>query len=112
MPTMLGVVSLISYEGEDESMRLNVFGLTAREGDLDTARWIEVHVFENNDIFLYARSGNASYATRAEINDAVTTKIEEHITADSVILADTVTGDKYKIQIQNGQLITVLMEEE
>ena len=44
----------------------------------------------------------------------VTTSIEnkqDKIT-DTLILADTITGAKYAIQIQNGQLVTSLIEEE
>lgn len=33
-------------------------------------------------------------------------------TTDTLVLSDTITGDKYKIQIQNGQLVTTLIEEE
>ena len=31
---------------------------------------------------------------------------------DTLVLADTITGEKYKLQIQNGQLVTSLIEEE
>ena len=55
-----------------------------------------------------------NYYTKVETEEYVNTVIEnkqDKIT-DTLILADTVTGAKYKIQIQDGQLVTSVIEEE
>lgn len=55
-----------------------------------------------------------NYYTKVETEEYVNTAIEnkqDKIT-DALILADIVTGAKYKIQIQDGQLVTSVIEEE
>ena len=104
MPSVMNALLLSTY-GADAN-KAHVFYSMQRLGALDTAPYTEVHILDNGEIYMYIEF--SSIATKTEVND----KIAEHITADAAILADTVTGEKYKIQIQNGQLITVLMEEE
>jgi hypothetical protein len=72
--------------------------------------------------FKVSSTGQGYFASEVYANDSKKLATEEFVTAsienkqdkitDTLILADTITGEKYKIQIQNGQLVTSLIEEE
>ena len=72
--------------------------------------------------FKVSSTGQGYFASDVYANDSKKLATEEFVTAsvenkqdkitDTLILADTVTGAKYAIQIQNGQLVTSLIEEE
>ena len=72
--------------------------------------------------FRVSSTGQGYFASDVYANDSKKLATEEYVTTsienkqdkitDTLILADTVTGAKYKIQIQNGQLVTSLIEEE
>jgi hypothetical protein len=72
--------------------------------------------------FKVSSTGQGYFASDVYANDSKKLATEEFVTTsienkqdkitDTLILADTVTGAKYSIQIQNGQLVTSLIEEE
>lgn len=67
-----------------------------------------------SDVYVGGTSQDDVNAKKLATEEFVTASIEnkqDKIT-DTLILADTITGEKYKIQIQNGQLVTSLIEEE
>lgn len=53
---------------------------------------------------------DSQLATEEYVNNAVTNKQDKII--DTLVLADAITGDLYKLQIQNGQLVTFPVTEE
>lgn len=72
--------------------------------------------------FRVSSTGQGYFASDVYVNESKKLATEEYVTTsienkqdkitDTLILADTITGAKYKIQIQNGQLATSLIEEE
>ena len=72
--------------------------------------------------FKVSSTGQGYFASDVYANDSKKLATEEFVNTsignkqdkitDALILTDTVTGAKYKLQIQNGQIITSLIEEE
>lgn len=72
--------------------------------------------------FRVSSTGQGYFASDVYANESKKLATEEYVTTsienkqdkitDTLILADIATGAKYKIQIQNGQLVTSLIEEE
>ena len=66
----------------------------------------------SGDVYVGSTSGtNQDEGSKKLATEEYVDTKQEKIT-DTLILADTITGAKYKLQIQNGQLVTSLIEEE
>lgn len=86
--------------------------LIVGKGTSDTAR---------SNAFRVSSAGAGYFASDVYANDSKKLATEEFVTAsvenkqdkitDALILSDIATGAKYKIQIENGQLVTSLIEE-
>jgi hypothetical protein len=103
-----GQTAMGRYNVSDTSSKL-IVGI----GTSDTAR---------KNGFKVSSTGQGYFASDVYANDSKKLATEEFVTTsienkqdkitDTLILADTITGARYKIQIQNGQLVTSLIEEE
>ena len=77
---------------------------------------------DRSNAFRVSSTGQGYFASDVYANDSKKLATEEFVTTsvenkqdkitDTLMLADAVTGAKYKLQIQNGQLVTSLIEEE
>lgn len=123
-----GLGTIAAGYGQHTEGRFNI------EDSSDTCLHITgngVSGFNRSNAYTLDKNGNAWYSgdvytgsTSGKNKDEGSKKLatEEFVTAsienkqdkitDTLILTDTITGARYKIQIQNGQLVTSLIEEE
>jgi hypothetical protein len=95
----------ITGNGASGSNRSNAYTL-----DEDGNAWYSGEVYTGSTSGKNKDEGSKKLATEEFVTTSIENK-QDKIT-DTLILADTVTGAKYKIQIQDGQLVTSLIEEE
>lgn len=72
----------------------------------DTLKELGELIDENHDAITVLEQVATNKADKAEVE-----ALKTQVTATSLILADAITGQKYEIQIQNGQLVSFPVEE-
>lgn len=92
---------------EIEPSHVATFTQTGRNGHVSTIQisYSEITT-EDFDTKNYVDTAIANKADKTALED-----LQTQVTATSLILADTITGQKYTIQIQNGQLVSFPVEE-
>ena len=72
----------------------------------DTLKELGELIDENHDAITVLEQVATNKADKTEVE-----ALKTQVTATSLILADAITGQKYEIQIQNGQLVSFPVEE-